>query len=215
MRRLGCLVVVLLVLGVGFYVADAAATTYGEERTEQRLARAYDTEADVDFDGWPVSARVLLTGSIPRADISAVEVPLDNGATIDDLRVTLTDVSVRLDDLRSGRGRRLPPAAEGTFRATLGERSVAALLGMPADLVTVTLERDVVEIAAGEFTVTADVEARDGDVVVAVQGPLAALVGGSSFPIDLSSQPGSPAAEEIIIRDGRMVVRGTLEDVRR
>ena len=78
MRRLGCLVVVLLVLSVGFYVADAAATTYAEERTEQRLARTYDTEADVDFDGWPVSARVLFTGSIPEARISVADAPLDN-----------------------------------------------------------------------------------------------------------------------------------------
>src|SRR5688572_21271926 len=186
MRRLGCLTVLLLVLGVGLFVADAAATTYAEERTEQRLARVYNTEADVDFDGWPVSVRVLLTGSIPRATVSASDVPLDNGATVDDLDVRLEDVSVRLDDLRSGRGRRLPPANEGTFRAGLDEQSVAALLSIPGNLVTVTLERDVVTLSAGDLSVTADVEAVDGDVVVSFQGPLAQLVGGSSFPIDLS-----------------------------
>jgi hypothetical protein len=215
MRRLGCLIVVLLVLGVGMFVADAAATTYAEERTEQRLARAYDTEADVDFEGWPVSARVLFTGSIPRANVSAADVPLENGGTINDLDVTLDDVSVRLDDLRSGRGRRLPPANSGTFRASLGEGSVAALLRIPGNLVTVTLERDLVTLSAGELSVQADVEARDGDIVISFAGPLEALVGGSAFPIDLSGIAGAPAAEDVTIRAGRMVVSGTLEDVSR
>ena len=109
----------------------------------------------------------------------------------------------------------MPSAETGTFEASLDEQSVATLLGIPGNLVSVTLERDVVTLSAGKLSVAAEVEARDGDVVVGVEGPLATLVGGATFPIDLSGQPGAPAAEDVDIQAGRMIVRGTLEEVQR
>ena len=215
MRRLGCLVFVLGILGVLLFIADSAATSYAEERTEARLAQVYDTEADVELMGWPVSARILFTGRIPEARISTGDVPLDGGASIDRLDVVLTELSVRIDDLRGTTGNRLPPAREGRFKATLDEQSVGSLMGVASGLLDVRLERDVLTLSAGQLSVDATVEARDGDVVIAVAGPLAQLLGGAEFPIDLSEQPGSPAVDDVAINNGFMVLRGTLEDVRR
>jgi hypothetical protein len=215
MRRLGCLVFVLAFLGVVLYVGDSFATSYAEERVEARLAKVYDTKADVELVGWPVSARILLTGTIPEARITTGDVRLDRGASIDSLDVVLTDLSVRVDDLRNGTGNRLPPAASGSFTATLDEQSVRSLLGAAGALVRVNLADGVVQLSAGGLRVDATVEARDGDVVVAIAGPLARLLGGAQFPIDLSDQPGSPAVEDVAVNDGVMVVSGSLEDVRR
>jgi hypothetical protein len=77
------------------------------------------------------------------------------------------------------------------------------------------LDNDVLTLSAGNISVEATVEARDGDVVVAIAGPLAQLLGGAQFPIDLSEQPGSPAVDDVAINNGLMVLRGSLEDVRR
>ena len=215
MRRLGCLVFVLLILGALLFVADSAATSYAEERIEARLARVYDTEADVELVGWPVSARILLTGHIPEARISTGDVRLGGGATIDRLDVVLTELSVRLDDLRGETGNRLPPAEAGRYKATLDEQSVGSLLGAAGGLVDVSLDSDLLTLSAGSLSVDASVEARDGDVIVAVAGPLAQLMGGAEFPIDLSDQPGSPAVDDVAINNGLLVLRGTLDEVRR
>lgn len=213
MRRLGCLVIVLGVLAVAVFWGDQALTSYAERRTEARVERTLDAETDVDLDGWPVSVRLLM-GVIPTARVRATDVPLENGATLDRLDVELTDVEVDLADLRAN-PKRLPPAQEGTFSARLGEASVTAMLGIPTGLAEVQLRPGVVRLGAAGLRVDADVVAEDGDVVVRLQGPLAQLLGGAEFPIDLSREPGSPWVTEVEIRDGVMIVRGTLEDVRR
>lgn len=213
MRRLGCLVIVLLVLGGLLFVADQAITTYAEERTEANVATALDTEADVEFTGWPVGARLLL-GSIPKATVAATDVPLDNGATLDRLDVELTDVKVDVNDLRNNSDR-LPPADAGTFAAELSEQSVTAMLGLPGNLAEVQLRGGVLQLTAAGLKVEADVVAEGGDVVVQLRGPLAQLLGGAEFPIDLSDEPGSPEVENVEIRDRRMIVSGTLADVQR
>jgi hypothetical protein len=213
MRRLGCLVIVLIVLGVLFFIADQAVTTYAEQRTAANVSEALEADATVDFSGWPVGARLLL-GSIPSAEVAATDVPLDNGATLDRLDVELTNVRVDVNDLRRNSDQ-LPPADEGTFRAELSEASVAAMLGLPGNLVEVALGNGVVQLRAAGLEVEADVVARDGDVVVGLRGPLAQLLGGAEFPIDLSGEPGSPEVDEVEIRDGAMIVSGRLAEVQR
>ena len=213
MRRLGCLVIVLLVLGGLFFVGDRAVTTYAEERTEANVTKALDAEGDVEFTGWPVGARMLL-GSIPTATVTAADVPLDNGATLDRLTVELTDVKVDVNDLRNN-SNRLPPADAGTFEAVLSEASVVAMLGLPGNLVQVRLRNGVVQLSAAGLKVEANVVAEGGDVVVQLRGPLAQLLGGAEFPIDLSDEPGSPEVDSVSIRNRRMTVSGTLADVRR
>ena len=213
MRRLGCLVVVLAILGGGLVVGDLALTSYAEERTAARVEQALEAEAEVDLDGWPVALRLLL-GSIPTARVTAADVPLKRGATLDRLEVELTDVEVNVADLRSNPGE-LPPAASGTFTAQLSEESVAGMLRVPEDVVRVRLRDGVVVLRAAGVRLRAEVVAADGDVVVRLAGPLARLVGGAQLSIDLSDEPGAPAVDEVEIRHGVMVVRGTLEDVGR
>lgn len=214
MRRLGCLTFTLIVLGVVLYFGDLAATSYAEERTAERVSRVLDADAQVEFDGWPVSLR-LLQGRIPTATLTASEVPLENGAILSRLRVELTEVEVNVADLRRNTDH-LPPADQGSFEATLTEDSVAAMLGIPADLARVRLRGDgILRLRAAGLSLDARVEATDGDVAVSLAGPLAQVIGGELLRIDLSNEPGAPHVEQVVIDEGVMVVRGTLEDVRR
>lgn len=213
MRRMGCFIVALIVLGVVFFIADQAVTTYAEQRTANNVSDALGTDATVDFSGWPVGVRLLL-GTIPKAEVAASDVALDNGATLDQLDVELTDVKVDVNDLRANSDQ-LPPADAGTFTAELSEESVTAMLGVPGDLVEVRLRDGVAQLRATGVQVDADVVAEDGDVVVRLQGPLAQLLGGGEVPIDLSDEPGAPEVEEVEIRDGLMILSGRLAEVQR
>jgi hypothetical protein len=215
MRRLGCLLFLAILVG-GLFIGDLAVTRAAEQRTAQRVTRALEADSTVDFQGWPVTVRALL-GSIPTAQLKAQDVPLDNGASIDQLDVVLRDVEVNVADLRGGgeRPRNLPAARRGRFEAEISERSVIQMLGVPGNVVDVRLADGVIVMTAAGVEVEAEAEARDGDVVVSLSGPLANLLGAANFPIDLSEQPGAPAVDEVEIRDGVMLLRGELEDVRR
>lgn len=212
MRSLGCLTVALVVLGAVLFFADQAVTSAAENATAERAAKALDADTEVDFDGWPVAGRMLL-GSIPTARISATDVPMEDGGQLEQLDVELTDVEVDVSSLSGGGENRLPPARSGTFSAQLSERSVVGLLGLPAGLAEVTLVDGGITISAAGLEVEGEVEARDGDVVVSLSGPLAQVLGGAEFPIDLSDQPGAPAVEDVDISGGVMTVSGTLEEV--
>jgi hypothetical protein len=213
MRRLGCLIIVLIVFGVLFFIGDQAVTTYAEQRTAANVSEALEADTTVTFNGWPVGARLLL-GTIPSAEVVATDVPLDNGATLDRLDVELTNVKVDVADLRRNSDQ-LPPADEGTFVARLSEASVTAMLGLPGNIVEVALRDGVVQLSGAGLQVEADVVAQNGDVVVQLRGPLAQLLGGAEFAIDLSDEPGSPQVEDVEIQDGLMIVSGTLADVDR
>ena len=213
MRRMGCLVVVLLVLGVLFFIADQAVTTYAEQRTTASVSQALDADATVALTGWPVGARMLL-GSIPEAHVAATDVPIGKGATLERLEVTLTDVKVDVNDLRQNSDQ-LPPADEGTFAAELSEASVTAMLGLPGNLAKVRLRNGVMQLRAAGLEVEAEVGTRDGDVVVRLRGRLVQLLGGAKFTIDLSGVPGSPEVDDVKIRRGAMTLSGTLADIRR
>ena len=214
MRRLGCLLFLVILLG-GLFVGDLAITRAAEQRIAQRTTRALEADSTVDLVGWPVTARALL-GTIPTARLSAQDVPLENGGTIDQLDVVLGDVDVNVNDLRGGgrRPRNLPAARSGRFSAEIGEASVAAMLGIPKGVAEVALREGAIVLSAAGIEVEADVQARRGDVVVSLSGPIAELLGGAEFPIDLSEQPGAPFVQNVVIREGVMEVRGRLEDVR-
>jgi hypothetical protein len=213
MRRLGCLIIVLIVFGVLFFIGDQVVTTYAEQRTAANVSEALDADTTVAFNGWPVGARLLL-GTIPSAEVTATDVPLDNGATLDRLDVELINVKVDVADLRRNSDQ-LPPADDGTFVAELSEESVTAMLGVPGDVVRVRLVDGVLQLRAAGLRVDAEVIAQDGDVVVQLRGPLAQLLGGAEFAIDLSDEPGSPEVDNVEIQDGLMIVSGTLADVQR
>lgn len=209
----GCLTTLVLIalLAVG---ADYAATRYVEGRIAGELASEMEADSvTVDLEGWPVAVR-LLTGGVPTAQMKATGVPLQGGATLDTLDVVLTDVDVNVADLREEAGR-LPRAQEGTFEATLSEESVVKLLGLPAGLVDVRLRGGNLRLSAAGLSLDAEVVAGGGDVVVQLKGPLAELLGGAAFPIDISSAPGEPFVTDVDIAGGIMTVSGKLEDVRR
>lgn len=213
MRRLGGLLFLVILFG-GLFVGDLAVTRAAEQRIAQRVTRALEADSTVDLQGWPVTVRALL-GSIPTARLSAQDVPLENGAAIDQLDVVLRDVDVNVSDLRGGgrRPRSLPAARSGRFEAEIGEASIVAMLGIPEGLVDVRLREGAVVFSAAGVEVEADVEARGGDVVVSLGGPLAELLGGAKFPIDLSEQPGAPYVRDVVIRNGVMELSGRLEEV--
>lgn len=214
MRRLGCLLFLVILLG-GLFLGDLVLTRAAEERTAQRVTRALEADSTVDFQGWPVTVRAVV-GTIPIARVSAQDVPLENGATIDQLDVVLRDVDVNVRDLRGGgpRPRNLPTAGSGRFQAELSEQSVTAMLRLPEGVADVALRDGVAVLSAAGLEVEADVKARDGDVVVSLAGSLAELLGGVEFPIDLSSEPGGPAVQKVEIRDGVMKLSGRLENLR-
>lgn len=215
MRRLGCLLFVLLLVAGIVVGGDLLVTRLVERQTEQQVSAALEAPADVTLHGWPITLR-LIEGVIPRATVNATDVPLENNVSLSRLDVVLHDVEVRLSDLRQAGGGevRLPPARSGTFEAELTEDAVAGVLGLPDAVSEVTLRDGLVHLSAAGLEVSAEVGARDGDVVVSLAGPLAQLFA-AEYPIDLSNEPGSPAVEDVAIRDGTMVLRGTLEDVDR
>ena len=213
MRRLGCFIVVLIVLGVVFFIGDQAVTTYAEQRTANNVSDALGSDATVEFSGWPVGVRLLL-GTIPKAEVAASNVELINGATLDRLNVVLTDVKVNVSELRAT-SNQLPPAEDGTFTAQLSEESVTEMLGVPGNIVEVRLQDGVAQLRATGLQVETDVVAEDGDVVVRLRGPLAQLLGGGEVAIDLSDEPGAPEVEQVEIRDGVMILSGRLAEVRR
>lgn len=213
MRNLGCLVVAIAALAVTLFFADQAVTSSAESQTAHRVAQALDAETEVDFDGWPVAGHMLL-GSIPTARINATDVPMERGGTFKRLDVELTEVEVDISSIRGEGGRpQLPPAEAGTFSAELSEGSVADLIGLPAGIADVSLGDGAVTISAAGLEVKANLEARDGDVVVSLAGPIAEIIGGAEFPIDLSDLPGAPAAEQVDVVDGVMTISGRLEDI--
>lgn len=211
MRALFVTVVLLALVAVG---VDYGVATLAENGTEQDVSVTLDAPATVEFHGWPVGLRIL-TGTIPRVEVSATDVPLARGASLDRLDVELTDVEVRISDLTGEASDRLPPARDGTFEAKIDESSVAAMLGLPRRVVALDLAGGVATLSAAGLRVDAEVTARDGDVLVALQGALVRLLGGAEFRVDLSDEPGSPAVEDVEIRDGVMVLRGRLEEVDR
>jgi LmeA-like phospholipid-binding len=139
---------------------------------------------------------------------------MERGGRLDRLDIVLTDVRLDVNDLRASGGRRLPPARRGTFEAELGEANIAEMTEMPGG-VSVTLDNGVATIGAAGLEVDAKVEARDGDIVVSLAGPLEQALGGAEFPIDLSDAPGAPAVREVEIDNGALLLRGDLEEVRR
>ena len=214
MRRLGCLLFLAILVG-GLFLGDLAITRAAEERTAQRVTRTVEADSTVDFQGWPVTVRALM-GTIPVATIAATDVPLESGATLTRLQVVLRDVDVNVNDLRGGgaRPRSFPSARSGRFEAQLSEQSVESMLGLPEGLADVSLENGVIVFSAAGLEVETEAVAEGGDVVVSLAGPLAELLGGAEFRIDLSDEAGAPAVDDVEIRGGRMTVRGRLEEVR-
>jgi hypothetical protein len=212
MRALGRLLIILIVLGVLLVAADFAIATVAEQRAADQASEVLDAPTDVTMRGFPRGLQVIL-GEVETVELTATDVPMQDGPTIDRLDVTLDRVQIRWQDLQQETDR-LPPAEEGRFSAELSEESVAELLAGIADLAELTLVDGAIRLAVAGLELEAAVEARDGGVAIVPQDVISQLVALDGFRIDLSDQPGSPHVEEAEVTDGRIVVRGTLQDVR-
>ena len=204
MRRVGCGVVVLLVLVGLALAADQVVAAEAEQRAEQRLTERLGTQADVELHGWPVGLRVLL-GQVPRLTAHAEDMRVEGGLRIASLDAELTEVEFD----RSAE--RLPRAATADFTAVITEEALRDALGAPEQLVSLSLRSGLAVLDVAGLQVEADVVARGGAVVVEPRDALSALLGAGALRVDLSDRPGAPAAREVEVQDGRLVVRGVLE----
>lgn len=210
MRAFGKVLLVLLVLVVVAVATDRIVVTIAERRVSDQVSAALDAPATVDLGGTLPGLR-LLTGSIPRVDVAAREVPLTEGVELQRLDARLTGVRVSWRYLRE-RQETLPPADEGTFRAQIDVASLADLLPVPGRLEAVDGQRLRLSVA-NVASVEATLDAEDGRVVVRPQSPLAAFLGLERFDVDLSDQEGRPHVEEVVIRGDALVLRGRLLEV--
>lgn len=204
------LLALALLVALAFAV-DLGVTVVAEQRAGDQVSEVLDAPATVDLQGWPVGW-YLLQGTVPRADISARDVPLEGGARLDELDVTLERVRVRWRDLREPTDR-LPPADQGRFTARLDSEAVQRLLGLPDQIVGVELADSHLLISFVDLLeVEADVDAEDGRLVVLPRAEVAGVFGAGGIPIDLSGQPGQPEVTDAEVSGGHLVVRGMLRE---
>jgi hypothetical protein len=193
--------------------ADLAATWVAEQRAAEQVSSVLEAPADVDLRGWPVSYHLVVNGRVPRAHITATDVPLAEGATAERVVIDLEGVAVRWRDL-TGEVERLPNADEGWFETELEAPSVQAMLGLPEQVVGVGFEGGVAVLSLVDLVeVEADITARDGLLVLVPRAEVAELLGVGEVPIDLSGQPGSPQVHEATVDGDRLVLRGMLADL--
>lgn len=203
------LVVVALLVVVGL-VTDRTVAAVAEQRIAEQVSTTLDAPVAVELPGTVVGLR-LLTGHIPRLEIHAQDVPLQDDAHLDRLDVTLTNVRVTLSQLR-GDSARLPPAGQARFRAEVGAEAVTRLLALPG-LVNVDFADGRLQLSLGDFSIDAEVGADDGDLLIQPQSSLAEALGLDRFTVDLSDQPGSPAVDDAEVTGESLILRGRLEAV--
>jgi hypothetical protein len=212
-RRLAAVVLGVVVLAALLVGGDHAATAAAEERIAERISEALDAPTEVTLHGWPLTAYAA-TGTIPRVDIRATDVPLGrSGVTMDHLSITLRDVRVSWDDV-TGNNDGLPEAAEADFEATLTESSLQAVIGLPEELLRIRLRDGIATLdLAGLTEIRADVEADGGIVVVRLRDRVFGLNVPSEIPVDLRDQPGSPHVLQTSVGEGALVLSGTLVEL--
>lgn len=193
----------LIVLAVLAVAGDAALTRVAEQRASEQASVLLGAPATVDLEGWPVSLRLLL-GSVPAVDVLATDVSTPNGARLDRLEVTLSDVRLRLTDLFTGRLR--ASARSGTFVADLDATAVEQLLGMLGQVGDVALSDGVVRL---------EVAGRSIDATVAVEGRTLVLRAGNPvrgrpvrLQVPLPTLPAGTTVEQVTVLPGILRVEG-------
>lgn len=208
MRTLTAFLVTLLVLIGGGITVDAVATDRAERAAAELLSQHLDAEADVRFDGWPVSLR-LLAGHVAVVHASLHDVPAGD--------VRLRRVDVELHDVRVDAGTALAlgrvdepealvlHAAQGRLDADLDAETVGQLIGAE---VAITDGQATVNTAAGRVEVVAGIE--DGTVVLRPVREVPDDVGPLRFaPPPL---PGDARLRRVQLRPGVVRLQG---DIRR
>ena len=126
----------LLVLVVGFFIADSVAERTAEKRVEERLASSVENAESLEVDvGGGLFLPQLFGGSFDEITVS-IDSLERGGLTVDDVRFTLRDVEFSLDDLMGGGGAVMVGGGRG--RASIGQESLDAAIrreGIEADIV--------------------------------------------------------------------------------
>jgi hypothetical protein len=210
-RRSLILAIVFVVLAVGVVALDRFLHSAAERRAADQVRDELDAPVEVTLHGSPVGLR-LLTGNVTRAEMTATDVHLEeSGATLDRLDVTLHDISVGVDELRSP-PEVLPPARSGTFEARLSGDATWALADVPRAIADLRIADGAVRLRTPIAEASADVVVRGGAVEIVPRTPLGVLLS-TDVGLDISDQPGAPVIEEAEIDGETLVLRGVLTDL--
>jgi len=196
------LTTVAVLLGLGA-VADAAVTRRAEQQVSKQVSAEIGAPATVDLQGWPVSLR-LLTGVVPRVDLVAADVPLeDTDAELSELRATLTDVRLRLADLSSAD---VPIEAGPTsFEADLDAGDVERLLGPVAAIGEIELLDGLARLTVAGFPIEGTVGVEGGAIVVRPTAPILNL---GEVTVPLPALPGGVSVQQAVVRPGVLRLSG-------
>ncbi|MBA2576076.1 MAG: DUF2993 domain-containing protein [Euzebyaceae bacterium] len=196
------LTTVAVLLGLGA-VADAAVTRRAEQQVSEQVSAEIGAPATVDLQGWPVSLR-LLTGVVPRVDLVAADVPLeDTDAELSELRATLTDVRLRLADLSSAD---VPIEAGPTsFEADLDAGDVERLLGPVAAIGEIELLDGLARLTVAGFPIEGTVGVEGGAIVVRPTAPILNL---GEVTVPLPALPGGVSVQQAVVLPGVLRLSG-------
>ena len=184
-------------------VADLAVTELAERTAARQLERSLCGEADVDLDGWPVSAR-LVAGRVPHVHASV------DGARPEGLGGPITRLEVDARDVRLD-GTSVASLGAGAFTATVADAEVGALVDLPVVVDRVEFaDGRVVVHAVGGLEVPATVALEDDTVVVTP------TLGFAAFPdlalrVPLDALPEGTTVTDVEVGSGMLVVIGTLD----
>jgi hypothetical protein len=196
------LTTVAVLLGLGA-AADAAVTRRAEQQVSEQVSAEIGAPATVDLQGWPVSLR-LLTGVVPRVDLVAADVPLeDTDAELSELRATLTDVRLRLADLSSAD---VPIEAGPTsFEADLDAGDVERLLGPVAAIGEIELLDGLARLTVAGFPIEGTVGVEGGAIVVRPTAPILNL---GEVTVSLPALPGGVSVQQAVVLPGVLRLSG-------
>lgn len=196
------LTTVAVLLGLGA-AADAAVTRRAEQQVSEQVIAEIGAPATVDLQGWPVSLR-LLTGVVPRVDLVAADVPLeDTDAELSELRATLTDVRLRLADLSSAG---VPIEAGPTsFEADLDAGDVERLLGPVAAIGEIELLDGLARLTVAGFPIEGTVGVEGGAIVVRPTAPILSL---GEVTVPLPALPGGVSVQQAVVLPGVLRLSG-------
>lgn len=210
MKIAAVVAVALVVVAAGLLLLDRVVTSMAEERAAERVSEELEAPTEVTLHGWPVALRMLL-GTIERAEVTATDVPLDEGGTLDQLDVTLHDIDLDIGDLQNPPDG-LPPARDGEFKASISGDITWALTSVPSMLASLEITGDVVQLQTPVAALSADLVVHRNRLLFEPDVPLGVVFRGD-VELDISDQPGSPVLEEAAINDGTLRLRGRFEDL--
>lgn len=165
MGKLRVLVVVVLVLLAG----DAWLRATAESRVAAELQSSFDAggEAEIDFGGFPFTARVI-SGSIPVARLTSSSL-VREGVRLTDIKMTLQGVEFSWSKVLAGEVGSVTVRA-GKGSTSLGERGLNRALAVASDGLRVNMENGSLRAFVGGRSGRAELSIEDTDLVLSMAG---------------------------------------------